>query len=285
MKSLFIASAAILALSLGSCGNKAEVDRLKKEIDSLNGVVGTSDANLEQYIKDFNEIQNNLNEVKQKEGIITSSAEGEVSEDTKTQIQNDLASIQQLMQDNKNKIAELQNKLKKSNNSNKDLQALLDGLQERVDSQEEEINRLRGELEAANIRIADLTRTTDSLSLENSGQKATIEEQTIALNTGYYAIGTFKELVNNKVIDKGGAFAAKSGSKLSKDMNMNYLTQIDVRNLGEISLGGTKKPRLVTSHPAGSYQFEPDAKKASKLVILDKTAFWKNSKYCVVILE
>lgn len=283
MKRFLIFAAA--AVMMASCGNKAEVEKLQKQLDSLKGEKGNSDASIEQYIADFNEIQDNLNEIKKKEGVISSSnTGGELSEDSKTRIQNDLYDIQKLMDDNKAKIADLQKKLKNSGNKNAELQKLISGLEERVASQEQEIASLKQELASANIRIAGLSRSNDSLSLENTGKDAKLSEQDIALNTAFYCVGTYKELLNNKVIDKGGAFAAKSGSKLSKDLNMNYLTKVDVRNLGEVSLPG-KKVRLVTSHPSGSYMYDGDAKKPTKLVITDKQKFWSNSKYCVIQVD
>jgi hypothetical protein len=97
-------------------------------------------------------------------------------------------------------------------------------------------------------------------------------------------MGTFKELVNNKVLDKGGAFAVKQGAKLSADINLDYFTKVDKRNINEISIG-TKKATLKTSHPNGSYKLETVNGKVEKLVITDKEKFWQNSKYCVIQLD
>jgi DNA repair exonuclease SbcCD ATPase subunit len=277
-----LASVAVLA----SCGNKAETERLQHELDSLKNVNSDANAEIDSYIGDLNDIQENLDQIKQKEGIIsvTSSTGGELSEDSKTKIQNDIALIQQLMDENKAKIDALNKKIKKGDVKAKELEKLIANMQKSIEEKDQEIAGLKGQLEKLNIDLANLTSSYDSLNVENTNNKSTIESQTNELNTVYYAMGTFKELTDNKVLDKGGAFSTKSGAKLSSDVNIDYFTKGDKRNITEIKIG-SKKATLKTSHPKDSYKMETVNGKVEKLVITDANKFWQNSKYCVIVLN
>jgi len=273
-------------VALASCGNKAEVQRMQNELDSLKNVNSDASSQIDQYIGDLNDIQENLDQIKQKEGIIsvTSSQGGEMSEDAKSKIQNDIALIQQLMDENKAKIDALNKKVKKGDSKSKELEKLIANMQKSIEEKDQEIASLRGQLEKMNIDLSHITASYDSLSVENTTNKTTIEQQTNELNTVYYAMGTFKELVDNKVLDKGGAFSVKSGAKLSSDVNLDYFTKGDKRNITEIKIG-SKKANLKTSHPSGSYRMESANGKVDRLVITDAEKFWQNSKYCVIQLN
>lgn len=282
-KYIFMLSATVL---LAACGNNAEVERMKAELDSLKGANSDKSAEIDKYLGDLNSIQENLDQIKEKEGIIsvTTQTGGELSEDQKDKIQGDIALIQQLMEDNKQKIAALNKKIKNGDLKMAELEKLIANLQKSVEEKDKEIAGLKSQLEGLHIEFDMLTTAYDSLAVENSTNKSTIENQTQELNTVYYAMGTFKELVDNKVLDKGGVFAVKQGAHLSSDINLDYFTKIDKRNIKEIKIG-SKKASLKTSHPNGSYKFEENGGKVEKLVITDAEKFWQNSKYCVIQLN
>jgi len=188
------------------------------------------------------------------------------------------------MDENKAKIDALNKKLKGSNKQNKQLEELINNLNQQIMDKDKEIGALKDQLAGLNIQVQQMANTNDSLTNVNDQNQTTISNQDVELNTVYYCMGTFKELTANKVLDKGGVFSAKTGSKLSADVNMDYFTKTDKRNVTEIPVGA-KKVTLKTSHPSSSYTLVTENKKVTKLVINDATAFWKNSKYCVLMLE
>src|SRR5690606_2447150 len=94
----------ILAAGLWmSCGNKAVLERLQAELDSLRTTDQDKGQDIEQYIADVNDIYGNLEAVKAKQGQISSetssSGSGELAPSIKSQIEADIADIQQLMED------------------------------------------------------------------------------------------------------------------------------------------------------------------------------------------
>jgi chromosome segregation ATPase len=277
----------ILSLGLISCGGgNADVENMQRELDSLKSINSDAAASIDQYIGDLNDIYSSLEEIKRKEGAISKNAltQGEIAADKKTLIQEDILLIQQLMQENKDKIASLRKRVKKGDAKMKELEKLIANLQKDIEAKDKEIESLKLQLESLNIEFENLASSYDQLAVENAEKNEIIENQTNEINTVYYAMGTFKELVNNKVLDKGGAFAVKSGAKVSSDINVNYFTISDLRKLSEIKIGA-KKASLKTSHPSDSYKLVSNGGKVEKLVITDAQKFWKTSKYCVIILD
>lgn len=281
----FIAIAAGISFTSCGAGNKAEIDKMQAKIDSLQSLNGNLTESDNSNLAAINEIFNNLEDVKRNQGIISENNTGDVEGDKKAMIQESINTIAALMDENKSKLESLQKKLKSSGKKNTQLQALVDNLNQQIIEKDKEIESLKGQLAELNITVQKMSGKIDSLSTENENNKTTIENQTNEMNTVYYCLGTFKELVDNKVIDKGGAFAAKSGSKVSGDTNMDYYTKTDKRNLSSITVGGAKKVTFKTSHPSTSYTLVKDGNKITKVEITDKDAFWKNSKFCVIMTE
>lgn len=278
----------ITAITLASCGGgtNAELERIRRENDSLKSLSADAMAMSDMYYADINEIFESLQEIKRKQGIITksSSGGGEISADKKTLIQEDIMLIDQMMAENKEKLEALRSKVKKGDKKMAELEKMIANMQQLIDEKDQEIASLKAQLESLNIELENLSASYDKLALENASNKETIAKQTEELNTVYYAIGTFKELVDNKVLDKGGAFAVKAGAKLSSDVNINYFTKADLRTLNEIKIGA-KKVTLKSSHPQDSYKLETVNGKVEKLIITDAQKFWKNSRYCVIMLN
>ncbi len=289
MKKLIFINTAIMAFALVSCGggSDAKIKAMQNQIDSLQSVSGGTSEDLNSYIAEMNTIYDRLDEIKRNEGIISDNSaetEADLSDDKRAKIQESINTIQQLMDENKSKIDGLNKKLKNSGKQNKQLETLIANLNQQIVEKDKEISDLKDQLATLNIRAEILAVKNDSLNNVNAENQTTITNQDTELNTVYYCMGTFKELTNNKVLDKGGAFAAKAGSKLSADVNMDYFVKTDKRKVNEIQIGA-KKATLKTSHPSGSYTLVTENKKVTKLVINDPTKFWNNSKYCVVMVE
>lgn len=260
---------------------------MQAKLDSLESINSGNTENINGYIAEMNTIYDRLDEIKRNEGIISDNSaenEGDLSEDKRAKIQESINVIAQLMDENKAKIDALNKKIKSSGKQNKQLEELIANLQKQIDEKDKEINALKEQLATINIQVQEMANKNDSLTNVTNENQVTISNQDQELNTVYYCMGTFKELTANKVLDKGGVFSAKSGSKLSADVNMDYFTKTDKRRISEIPLGA-KKVTLKTSHPSSSYILVKEGNKVTKLTINDQTKFWSNSKYCVLMLE
>ncbi|MFL5762469.1 MAG: hypothetical protein ACJ77K_00925 [Bacteroidia bacterium] len=268
-----------------SCGNGNKEGALTAE-DSLTAVSGgqavrihNQDSSIQSFIRGFNEIQENLDQIKEKEKIVTANSKDAETRKTKEeQIVADIQAMYDLMNKNKQRIASLKSKLKESNGKNDELEKFIARLTSDIEEKDAQINDLKDQLEKLNVEMANLNTTYEEAVQES-------EVKTEKLNTAYYAFGTSKELIKNNVLTKEGGFIGMGKTaKMKEDFNKGYFTKVDVSTLTEIPLGA-KKAKMITTHPAGSYKIEGADGKAEKLVITNPEEFWSASKYCVIVVE
>ncbi len=291
--------AALMIPALASC-NQEKIDQLSSENEQLATRTTELNTELEKYLKTFNEIETNLREIKEREDKLNLSAEDNVeyqdAENVESMVE-DIRAINALMAENKEKMAELQQSLDQAGSEYK---KMVNNLSYRIKQKDEEITTLKTNLENANVEneqlaqnIETLTKTVDTLSYQKEEQlavieeqKSKIEEQTTSLNTAYVAIGTSKNLEDEEVVVKeGGILGIGSTDKLNKNLKEEAFSKIDITEVKSIPVLA-KKVELITTHPAGSYEFEKNEdEKIEKLVILDPNKFWEASKYLVVKVD
>ncbi len=286
MKNIIIIIATAFIVS--SCGLGSASKEMKMQNDSLRMVNTLKDSHMNSLITSLIDIQDNLQNIKEKENLISVnvSSGDKVNTSMKEQINRDIQLIYDLMIQNKEKITQLEAQLKSSGAKNNNLTKLIAGLNKQIETQEIEIQRLNDLLASKDIQIGNLNRSVaglrtsvDSLSTEHKKTKSKLQSTTEDLERGFYVIGSKKELKEKKIITSEGLFSAK------KIMAGNYdngiFTQVNVTQLEEIPLM-SKKAKVLTNHPKNSYSLVEDQKGSLTLVIKDKEEFWSVSKYLVV---
>ena len=286
MKNNLLRSAVIYLaiISLISCDNS---DSLEKDprfvhLDSSNKKLLTEnfskDSALLSFLTGFNEIQENLDQIREKQKIIkVNSTDAELQQNQKDQIIEEIKSINDLLDKNKKQIGFVQSKLKNANLKISSLEKMIERLSGQVAEKDAEIVSLKEELGRVNNELKGLMAEYSNRVIES-------DEKTNQLNTAYYAFGNSKELRDHGVITKEGGFIGIGKTeKLMKDFNKTYFTKIDISDTREIPLA-CKKAKLITSHASGSYQLTGTGK-IEKLVISNPEEFWSASKYLVILVE
>ena len=262
----------------GSDDNENSIkDSVENVSGNLNGKLNEKDAAIQELVSSFNEIQENLNTIKEKEKIISKvTSDGDVKS-KEDQIKEDIQSIYDLMAKNKDRIGSLSKKLKNSKLKIEGLEKMIENMQATLNLKDSEIEELKTKIEGLNVELSNLT--TNYKAVENeSNQKTEI------INTAFYAIGTSKELKENNVITKeGGIIGLGKTTKLSSDFNKEYFTKINIEKTTSINLGA-KKIKMLTTHPSSSYKLVGE-KPIEKLEITNTKEFWSASKYLVIILD
>jgi len=252
-------------------------DSIENVSSNLNGKLNEKDAAIQELVSSFNEIQENLNTIKEKEKIISKvTSDGDVKS-KEDQIKEDIQSIYDLMAKNKDRIGSLSKKLKNSKLKIDGLEKMIENMQATLNLKDSEIEELKTKIEGLNVELSTLT--TNYKAVENeSNQKTEI------INTAFYAIGTSKELKEKNVITKeGGIIGLGKTTKLSSDFNKEYFTKINIEKTTSINLGA-KKIKMLTTHPSNSYKLIGE-KPIEKLEITNTKEFWSASKYLVIILD
>lgn len=252
-------------------------DSLKNANGELSGQLNEKSAALQEFIESFNEIQENLNAIKEKEKVMSSvTSKGDVK-NKGNQIKEDIQAIYDLMAKNKNRIGSLTSKLKQSNLKIAGLEKMIENLQNSLTLKDEEIAELKTRMEGLNIELANLNTNYKVVESESAAK-------TEALNTAYYAIGTNKELKEKKVISKEGGFIGLGKStKVSSDFNKEYFTKLNIEQTTSINIGA-KKVKLLTTHPASSYKLVGE-KPIERIEITNPKEFWAASKYLVIVID
>jgi hypothetical protein len=282
MKKLLIMLSAVAMMT--SCGYKAKQEAMQSTIDSLAVINKEKDQTMELLSSTMADIQNNLNTIKEKEGIINNLANGDATQ--KDQMKADLEAIYQLLVQNKEKVTKLQSQLKKQGKKAKEYESIISVLESQIKQQNEQIANLTATLEEKDIEIGylnnaviRLSSSVDSLATAKADTDSKLQEATDNLQTGFYIIAEKTDLLNSGIIEKGGLFKKKI---LSGDVDNSKFTRVNTTEVEEIALNTTKEVKVLTNHDDNSYVIEPDAAGSMILKIKDKESFWKVSKYLVV---
>src|SRR3990172_1702572 len=275
----------VYCLLFFSCGNGNEdavnpyEDSLKNVNNNLSGQVVAKDSAIFGFIRAFNEIQDNLDVIKEKEKLLTTSSQtGELDQNQKDKIIADIQAIYDLMVKNKQKLSSMNKKLKKANLRISEFETMIERLNNQIAEKDVEISELKNQLEKLNIELSEV-------ALNYEAAQEMLEEKTDKLNKAFYAFGTSKELIKQGILTKEGGFIGMGkAQKLKNDFNKSYFTQIDATETTSIALA-CKKAKLVTSHPTGSYKIEGPEGKVERLSITNSDEFWSASKYLVIVVE
>jgi predicted nucleic acid-binding Zn-ribbon protein len=291
MKRLFYVATVLIALA--GCQGKdepnPELEALKAEKEAIAKEAASKDSTINSFMESLNEIEDNLSQVKQKQGAIKSSSTesgAELQGSAKDRINEDINFINELMEENKSKISSLQSRLKKSNLKIAEFEKMIARMTEQLAEKDKEIGTLKEQLATMNIQIGEMNTAITNLQGESAGKTQVIEQQTVKMNTAYYAVGTYKELRDNRVTNKEGGFLGLGKKKILKsDFNQDYFTQVDVSKIKSIPVNG-KNAKVITNHPTSSYKLEMDSKKKVKsLTITNSETFWRSSKYLVITID
>lgn len=281
-----------LLLSLVTLFFACNTDELENKIAELEAQKLEANGNLEgketlivDFIGSMNEIEANLATIKERENIITTRFDKgnmEMDNNMKDQIMGDIDLINNLLLENKDKMAALTARFRKSEKQSnlkiKELKTMIESLAQRMQEKDSEIADLHTQLAEANKQLMVIFEEYNN-RIEELGDK---EDK---LNTAYYCYGSSKELSDHKVITKEGGFIGIGKTqKLSKDFNKEYFTKVDISLTSEIELM-SKKVKIITNHPSDSYKIEGKDGSAEKLIILDAKSFWASSKYLVIVVE
>ena len=269
MKQIVFAAALGAAAALASCVGRQVVVEAESQRDSLATVVSAKDSLINAVFADINAISENLALIKSRENLITVAGEAEGGRRPVEEINNDIAAIDRLLRENKDKIASLQRSaalLRKSNLRIESLEKMIADMNAQLGEKSAEVDRLRERLAQMGVEVENL-----------SGEKIELQNQ---LNTVYYIVGPEKELRDAQIINKQG-FIGRTLT-VGRTGNLDSFTAADSRLLSEIPVG-QKRASVVTSHPEDSYQLVTAGDKViEKLVITDPVRFWETSKVLII---
>lgn len=267
--------------ALAACNNTeiGGVQKIKNlaEQDSIKAVeANQQDSLINTYLDDLNDIQENLDRIKEREKIITMQP-AEMNSDDKQTVVAEVKELDDWIVANDKKMNTLQLMLKRMNTKNTKLESLVAHLTQQTAEQDEEISGLQARLGKADDSLRYITaRFNDSIIVIRK-QRMDMSE----MNTVYYITGTMTQLKDKGVINKEGGFIGLGRvAELNPVVNNTVFTKANLLSLKGLSLHG-KFRRIITSHPDRAYQVVSGSKTDSIAINMPST-FWSESKYLII---
>lgn len=278
----FAGATALVALGLVACQSGptesekaalAENTRLKTEVQSRDSLI-------EDMTRSFGDIEHNLALIEDREKLLPPD-EASLTVDQRQRIMRDIQLMNSLMQESRDRIADLTKRLDKSKVESGSLRKKLKALDAELASRDSALALMKEELLAKDFKIEEVNQRLNAFELEMARREATIEQLGNEMHTAYYAVGSAKELEEKGVVKRdGGVLGIGRSTALNSALASNGLSTIDTRSTDRIPLTG-KKVELVTDHPDGSYEIVKEKDKLAYLKIKDADAFWRLSHYLV----
>lgn len=292
----FYAIIATLLFTAVSCvENSGKYKALLAERDSVVMEKQSLDSNYNQTLVLLNDIESGFTEINQNEKEMKFNLQGVEGPkvNRREMIAAQMTAIKQGIEQNKAKIAELQQLASKSGKANAMLTQTIKRLETQMAEKTQQISALQAELEQKNIKITELSTTVTEQSkniAEQSKsiaeqqkvmeqQESTIKQQDTGLNTVWYCIASSKKLKEAKVITDAGLF--QSRKIMTGEFDKSIFTQVDLRSVTSIPTN-SKKAKILSQHPKNSYNLVTGTDKNVTIEITNPSGFWSVSKYLIV---
>lgn len=289
---------ALLILMTTSCVETSS--KYKKLLAEHDSIVAQNNALEQGYNEAFtllNQVEEGFENIRNAQGnfvVKMRSQQKDKYVNQRQMISSEIDFIQTLIQENRQRINSLQNRLNEALASNPAIQSTVDRLQKELNQNQVVMDSMRSIIKNRDLTIGDLNRIVKSLNqsisdMEKNLANAKTNEQFLNqelndLNVVYYCVLPHKQLKSEGIIKSGGLF---SKPKLSTDPlgeNPSLYKKSDMRKLPSISLGTTKYV-IMTPHPRASYSISEDENGKLSIFILQSKLFWSKSRILVVSQE
>lgn len=289
MKPIFL-TLAVMLLLFTACGKQSsEYQRLKAQNDSLMNAKLKLQEEVDGYFSAMNQIEQNIEKIKSTENTISIQPVGqELDESTRNKINEDLLYLNEMLQTNKDELAKLKLRLKKSAFKSTELEQTITRLTKSLEEETTKLITLQSELSKKDSLIVQLNtvvlekeKNIEVLATDNSTKENKIKEQDETIHTAWYVFGSKAELKEQKIITTDGLFSTER--VLQRDFNKNYFIRIDARKTKSIPLYSSHA-KILTNHPKSSYTLEKENGNFV-LLIVDPNEFWSVSKYLVIEVD
>lgn len=274
---MLILMVAIGFASLVSCGNNknAQPNDAKAVAEALE------DKEVEEMSSLINSVSLCLDSIQVQENMIFNNPEGTTD---KQHMLAQLRAFKDLLARKQQQIADLTAKSEAQNKQSKktiaSLNKMVDYLNAQLAEKSARIEELEKLVETKDVKINELSLNLSTVTTEKEGLKEQNAQQDKQLNTRYYVAASKKEL-SEKGLLKGGFLKKKKVDNAALDKSL--FKSVDMRHFKTLKLD-SKKAKVVSGNPEGSYTIEQNADGTSTLTIVDPAKFWNASPYLVIQL-
>lgn len=171
-KIMFLACATVLVCAACQNGGGNKEKELIDSLTNANTMLKNGYDDLISTINDINAGFSQITAAEDRISNITFEENGELKSDVPTKnIRENMEFIIQILEDNKTKIKQLEDKLGDSNYSSEQLLKMVDALKSQMQDKQKEIQDLKNQLQEKNVQIGKMGERIDQLQVENDSVK------------------------------------------------------------------------------------------------------------------
>ena len=274
----YVIAATIIVMAT-SCGGSTSS---KEQLDSLQTALEQRNADYNELNEFLGVIATGLDSIALQEGQILTPGESPAL--SRDQIKKNLDAYKQTLDSQRQRIAELEKKLKNSNANSAQMKTILASLKQQLAQKDEEIAVLRKQVDDQSVDISNLKQNVENLQQRNEmqaglivSQQETIISQDASLHTAYIKIGTKKELKEAGLLT--GGFLKKTKVDFTK-IDKSLFKAVDIREVEKIDIPA-RKAELMTPQPKDSYRIDK-VNNNNVLSIINPEKFWGVSDFVII---
>ncbi|GAP68669.1 hypothetical protein BA6E_104112 [Bacteroidales bacterium 6E] len=266
-----------------------QLTQMETQNFNLSENIQDRDSVINDFVSTFNEIDENLTFIHQRRNQLTLEASKEINSNRKSEILADIRLMDSMLVASSKHIEDLEKRLKDSGVRMRSFENRIASLNQTITQNTAEMEELRRVVEEKDFQIAELSTRLDQyqteLDVKNEelyNKEMDILETNRQMNTAYYALGSYKELKEQGIVDRtGGLLGIGSTKTIQQNLQNEYFTPLDIREIKTIPIA-SKSAKIITEHPDDSYELIMEDGLISALVIEKPEEFWKISKYAVI---
>ena len=285
---VFVASISfVLLCGCMSCGHSAgEIADIVSERDSLRNENKRQQRKLDNLDNIVQIVNGNIDSIAAEESNLFAPSSKEGGPVTKDQVLKNLSRLENLINNQKKRIAELENNMKQDDEQSGEepdnqLVNLVASLKKQILQKDAQIAKLKEDLNKKDVDISRLQaqsaqqmQTISELDRRSKMQQEALKRQDAALNQCYMAIGTKKVLESKGIIKKGKIVPSSA-------LDRSKFTRVDIRKFTEFSFEA-KRPRILTPVPESAYEITTNDRKTYTISITNPGAFWSVSNFLII---
>jgi hypothetical protein len=293
-----------VALSLGACSKDAgsRTESSAQALDERNQLLTAENAKLTEQVQaaeaadaeaaaTIAEVQNGLEEIRGKELKILKrtldvTREGQPQVSSRERLTGEIETIRTAIRENLRKLARLEKDRKAAGLKMASLEKLTEELRRSLEEKSATIATLEKSVMELDEKVRNqegVILVKDSIIREKDG---VIEAKTKEINTAFVAVAGKKVLKQKGVVEKKGSVLGLGGTwQETGNYDSEVFREIDTTMEAELTIPApAEKVKILPGHPEESYRIVSGGPAVSTLKVTDHDAFWRDSRYLVVMI-
>ena len=285
-----IAVVLLVAFGISLISQKTnQIEEMEMANAGLEETIHLRDSVVNDLMTTFNEIDENLTFINARRSQLALDVSREMNPDRKARLMADIRLMDSMLVASSKHIEDLEARLKDSGIRMRSFENRIAALNKTISENSLEMAELTRTLEHKEMQIADLSSQVEMYQVvleekeeEIFNKELNILERQQKLNTAFYTMGSFRELKEQGILSRtGGILGLGSSKAIQPNLSNDHFTMLDITQTKTIPIA-SKSARIISEHPADSYEFIEEEGIISALVIENPEEFWRISKYAVI---